>query len=358
MEKLNENNERLLQKFMEVHKDLPVQFSIEWKDTIEKSYKNCKPHYFLNNKEGEIKGIFPFFFVESKRFGNRLISQPFIDFGGPVGEYDSDFIVECLNEIKLNFKESCEYVEVRLNNSVDYYKEIEENLMSQGFEKDLRRQQFILDLTNEEELWGGFDRITRKAIKKAEKSELKIREINGKEELKFFYELYIKSMRNFGTPQHSLDYFEYLLKSDKIFKGLNCWKDGKLISSLIILHSENYAYAAYNFSEPEYLKYQPNDLLYWEIIKWAIKSKIKKFDFGQVEANAPEGSHAAGIFKFKNKWGGKLYDRPYFYYYFSNQSKKVENKRDKYAFATKLWKKLPLFILNIVGPKICAQLAL
>ena len=206
-----------------------------------------------------------------------------------------------------------------------------------------------------------FNRITRKGIKKAQNSELKVTEIKTEDELKKFYDLYLKSMRNFGTPQHSYSYFKNLLIEGKdIFKGFNCYKDGKVIAFLIILASKGYFYAAYNNALPEYLKYQPNDILYWTAISLAIKNKTKYFDFGQVESNAPEGSRAQGIFRFKSKWVADLYERPYFYYPFKLDERQntIGEQKNRFKKVISLWKKMPLSIIKVVGPKICSQMAL
>lgn len=358
MELLDKNDETSWRVFVEGQERITVPSLTEWRGVIEKTYKNCKPIYYVDSKE-KTRSVFPFFFVESKLFGNRIISQPFIDFGGPCGEFNKKFIFEVIDNLKKNFKD-ISYIEIRMNTFLENYQKIEEALIEKGFKKESKRQQFILKLEAENTLWEKFDRITRKGIKKAEKSDLQLKNIDNEEELKKFYELYLKDMRAFGTPQHSYAFFKNLLEiMNKNFRGLNCYKDGKLAGSLIVFYSKKYMYAAYNFSEREFLKYQPNDILYWEMLKWAIKNKIESFDFGQTEANAEEGSHAAGIYKFKKKWLGKLYERPYFYLFLGSEEKMSDKKgKSRYEIATEIWKKTPTTLLKIAGPKIASQLAL
>ena len=323
--------------------------------SIEKSYKNCVSRYFLNKKNNNIDIIFPFFLIKSKIFGNRLISLPFIDFGGTIGKIDNKFLKEALNYIKKN--ENVSKIEIRLNDFVEDYKKIEKNLINSGFKKEFKKNQFILQLRDEEELWNNFNRITKKGIKKAKKSNLQLKEINNEKELKLFYKLYFNNMKNFGAPQHSYNFFNNLMNMKKEFKGLNCYKEGELIGSLIILYTKDYAYAAYNVSNRKFLIYQPNDLIHWEIIKWCIKKRIKYFDFGQCDANSKEGTHDYGIYKFKRKWGGRLYNRYYFYYGFDKKDKikSVKKKRD---LLKEIWSKLPYPLIKIIGPKIASQLGI
>jgi lipid II:glycine glycyltransferase (peptidoglycan interpeptide bridge formation enzyme) len=235
---------------------------------------------------------------------------------------------------------------------------MEEILKKKGFRKEPKKFQFILELLSEDKMFENFNRITRKGIKKAQKSNLTIKEIDREEELEKFYQLYLKNMKSFGTPQHAYNYFRnFMMMGKDFFKGLNCYREEKLIGSLIVFYNKTYMYAAYNFSDYKSLVYQPNDLLYWEMIRWASNHNISYFDFGQCEPDAEDGSHASGIYKFKSKWGGKLYKKSYFYYSFENEEKK-SNKKSEYKKMIRVWRRLPLWIIKFIGPKIASQLAL
>ena len=360
VKKIDKENERLYQDFIEENPEAKIQHTLKWKEAIEKTYKNCKAYYYLliNNKIKKIKVIFPFFLIKSKLFGNRLISQPFLDFGGPVGKIDKNNFKIIFDEIK-NGQLKLEHIEIRFNNFQPNYKDIENILLELGFKKELKRDQFILKLKNEEELWKNFHKHTRNDIRKAEKSNLEIKEIEGKKELNSFYFLYFKSMKSFGSPQHSKKFFENLWKNlyPDMIKGFNCYFQNKTIASIIGYLYKDCVYVIYSISNPKYRQCRPNDLLYWTFIKWSIKNNYKFFDLGQVEKDAKKGSHAYGIYKFKSKWLGNLYERPYFYYYFKEQIKDKEEK-NKYKKMIKIWQKLPTFIIKIIGPKICSQLAL
>ena len=237
------------------------------------------------------------------------------------------------------------------------YEKMEIILVNNGFKKNPKKNQFILRLESEEKIWENFSRITRKGIKKAKKSGLQIKEINSEKELKSFYDLYLNNMKSFGTPQHGYNLFRNLMNMEEGFKGLNCYKDNRLIGSLIILYSRDYAYAAYNASDREFLIYQPNDLVHWEIIRFCIKNGLKYFDFGQCDANAKEGTHDYGIYNFKKKWMGKLHNKYYFSHDFGKKDI-IEDAKKERGFLTKSWTKLPSLLTKTIGPKIASELAL
>ena len=163
-------------------------------------------------------------------------------------------------------------------------------------------------------------------------------------------------MKKFGSPQHSFNFFGNMLKlMGKNFVGFNCYKDKKMVGSLIMLNYNKSGYIAFNVSKTEYRNFRPNDLLYWVAIKWAINNNLKSIDMGQVDKNSSD-SRAIGLYKFKKKWLGDLYDRIYFYYSFSKFKEKNEGKKDKLKRLRNVWRKLPLFITKRLGPKVTSQL--
>ena len=138
--------------------------------------------------------------------------------------------------------------------------------------------------------------------------------------------------------------------------GLNCYLNGKLIASIILFYEKKYGYIAFNISNKKYKECRPNDLLYWNIIKTAIKKNIKYIDMGQVEKDAEKGTRAYGLYNFKKKWLGTLYERIYLTYFFKKGDGR--GNKEKLKKFRKIWKKLPLFLTKIIGPKITSQLGL
>ena len=96
---------------------------------------------------------------------------------------------------------------------------------------------------------------------------------------------------------------------------------------------------------------------YCALKPYCAEQKIKYFDIGQCDSNAKENTHDYGIYKFKKKWTGEVYNKYHLYYYFDEKDKIEEAKKGK-GWMTKVWSKLPLPIIKIMGPKIASQLAL
>ena len=277
------------------------------------------------------------------------MSVPFLDVGGFLGKYN----VNNLKEIVELLKKENNDIEIRLNSSMKDFKKYREFFRKEDFEIDNRREQFIVKITSEEDMWKRFHKHTRNDIRKAMKSGLKIILIKKDKRFKDFYSLYSREMKNFGTPQHSFKFFENLFNTKEVI-GFNCYKNKKIIGSLILFFTGKFGYVAFNVSNSKYRNLRPNDLLYWKTIRWAIDNKIEELDLGQIEQGAPIGSRARGLFKFKQKWLGKVYERVYFTF----PKRNATGKKNKLKKFRNVWRKIPLPVLKILGPKIASGLGI
>lgn len=356
IEILNKKNRALWEKFVKENEESEFYHMLWFKEIIEKSYKNYKGLYFISLRNGKVMAIFPLFLSNSFVLGKRIISLPFLDSGGFLGEYNKEDVEHVLREIRKT--KGLKTIEIRLNSFMENFENDSKILLELGFSKNRNKNQIILELDKEEMMWNSFERITKKGVRRAERAELIIREINSPIEIKKFYVLYTENMKNFGSPQHSLGFFLNLFNlGKKEFKGLNCYKGKKLIGSLIIIFSEKVAHLLYSVSDSNFLSDRPNDLLHWEILKWSSKKGIRYFDFGQCEAEAEKESHAEGILNFKRKWGGKIYDKYSFIHNVEEKNKPDRpEKKEKLKRFRKTWAKMPNFMIKKLGPKIISEL--
>lgn len=359
IEELTTEREIELKDFVDKNSRSQIQHSLEFSHMIKETYKNCKRKYYILIKNNSVVALFPFFTVKSRLFGNRMISVPFLDVGGFLGEYEEGDVEELISTIR-NEKDkvgNLKFIEIRMNELMENFEKDRKKLLDIGFSEDSSKKQIILDITNQDDTWKKFHKHTRNEIRKAEKSGLILKKIDNKDEIKRFYKVYFDEMKNFGTPCHSLKFFTNIFSvMNKKAIGFNCYHEKNLIASIILFHESERAYIAFNVSNPKYRNFKPNDLLYWEAIKWSIKSGIRYLDFGQIEITDDKNSRAYGLYKFKSKWLGKIYQRSYFYFSTAKKEDTFKEKKEGYKKFRKTWSKLPGFIIRYLGPKICSQL--
>jgi len=181
----------------------------------------------------------------------------------------------------------------------------------------------------------------RNQIRKSKKSDLDI-QIGIKSNLiDDFYKLFSEAMHNYGTPVFSKSFFEKLHKYIET-KYLVVYKDTKPVAALIMIYDESLAWIPWAASSKKYSQYCPNHFLYMNAIMLSVEDGKEIFDFGR-------SSYGGHTYKFKSQWGAKPVA-------IKIVSSSTTDLYSKYEFASKIWKKLPRSVVNIIGPKLVKYL--
>lgn len=155
-----------------------------------------------------------------------------------------------------------------------------------------------IDLTQDlDTLWNNADKDARWGVKKARKEKLQVEQTNNDSDWQDFYEIYKETCIRGEIVPEPLE----KLKQDILFV---CKKENKIIAGAVIIDHGKRIELHYNASIYDYLKLQPNNILYWHLIEYGKASSKKIFDLGGFQLNA--SGHLAGINKFKQRWGGKI----------------------------------------------------
>lgn len=247
--------------------------------------------------------------------------MPFLNYGGVVAKSlgARDALIDSLKRNK------CDLFELRSLTPIKW------------LSADLSQFTFLLELSaNKDNLWEKLDKKVRNQIKKSDQFgfELKV----GNQYLKDFYKLYQKTMKRLGTPVHSFAFFANVVKEfpeqTKIFTA---FLKNKPVASFVIFSFKDTALNLWAASDAKYSEMNPNNYLYWEVIKYYAKAGLKYFDFGRSEKDS-------GTFNFKKQWGTKAQQL-----YYQRYPEAVSDK-EKFSALAKVWKRLPLTITNLAGP--------
>lgn len=200
---------------------------------------------------------------------------------------------------------------------------------------------FILKLADEEILWRNLDKKVRNQIRRAREHNLKIKE--GKSLLKEFYPLYRKVMAKKGSPPYGPQFFKGIIdefqKRAKVF--IAEYQDIPVAGMIAVQFNDRLA-SLWAASDYDYRHLNPNDFLYWEVIKWAAKNNFQCFDFGR----SPKGS---GTYSFKKQWGG--IEKPFLHKdCLSPSGRRLVPKTTQSKWLARFWKLVPSPIANWLGP--------
>lgn len=222
-------------------------------------------------------------------------------YGGPIAENVTD-IKKLLNAYKTAFEKYCrekniicEFIRFHLFDNVD----VRENYYGETLHL---LDNVVVDTTGdfETKIWMNYEYKVRKNVKKALKNNLQIVIERNLNNLDGFLSIYNDTMdRNNAESYYYFDrnYFENIAKFlPKNFMYFHVFKDSKIVSTELVLCSDDYAYSFLGGTFTEYYEFRPNDFLKNEIIKWCNQTGRKKFILGG-------GYHKEdGIYKYKRSF--------------------------------------------------------
>ncbi|MEA5115736.1 MAG: FemAB family XrtA/PEP-CTERM system-associated protein [Geobacteraceae bacterium] len=307
-----------------------------WRNVIEKSFGH-KSHYLAARGEhNEIRGLLPAIHIKSRIFGSYLISLPFFNYGGILSN-DPDTARHLLSASGSILRQlKAEYAEFRHLSQMDADLACKQHKVT-----------MILHLENDEEAqWKALDAKVRNQVRKADKSGLCA--ITGHLDLlDGFYEVFCRNMRDLGTPVYGKNFFRNILETfPDTTRIISVMLEGKTVASGILTWFKDTLEVPWASSISDYRDKCPNNLLYWEAIRFAIGNGSTKFDFGR-------STPGEGTFRFKKQWGAEPVQL-YWQYLLGDGEKMPElnTKNPKYEMAIKIWKKLPVPLTKILGPRI------
>jgi len=166
----------------------------------------------------------------------------------------------------------------------------------------------LLDLRgfDKEKIWDGYKKNIRRDVRKAQKSGIRVRHEDSREDFHIFYQLYLASMeRNRAMAKYPLKWFEAIYEMITQ-KGLGAILlaelDQMAIAGVVLIHSSSSTHYFHNGSQYQYLKFCPNELLVHFSLERAIEKGDSFFDFMGSDSND------LSLLRFKEKWGSQSID--------------------------------------------------
>jgi lipid II:glycine glycyltransferase (peptidoglycan interpeptide bridge formation enzyme) len=184
----------------------------------------------------------------------------------------------------------------------------------EGFGDVQPRFVFAIDVEDksDDELLASFSQEWRRNIKKAEKSEVKVRQASF-EELEIFHTLYKETAKRDKFTARHLSYFK------QMWKSLNENSNNLATMRLYIAEQENVCHAAclwvkvgkhvwytYGASSTNGRELRPSNAIQWQMMKDARDAGASIYDMRGIAATLNEKSPLFGLLRFKIGTGGKV----------------------------------------------------
>ncbi len=295
-----------------------------------------KTFYLVAHEGDDVSGILPLTHVRSRLFGNRMVSQAFSNYGGPLAGSSDARKALYDRAVELAMEHGCESIEFRNVQPLPYDLQSREGKMV-----------MCLPLPDEaEELWGGFKAKVRNQVRKGEKSGIRTAS-GGQELLDEFYRVYTIRMHELGTPGYSRKLMQGILETFPQDSRIFLVRLGELtVGAAFTTCFNGFVEIPWAATRVEYNNLCPNVLLYWTVLKHYCTAGASRFDFGRCTVGS--STH-----RFKKQWGSEPVTLHYQYWVRAGRELDIQSPDNpKYRRRIELWKKLPLWASRLLGPKI------
>lgn len=264
------------------------------------------------DENGIIKGTVSFLIRKMPGFGRTMMYAS----RGPVCDiHDYDTMNELFDAAKRLAKDFKAYV-IKIDPDVpsdetqfaDYMKDYGFHIKQGGVRFEAIQPKYVFRLhlngRSEEELLASFHQKTRYNIRLAERKGVVVR-ICGKEMIPEFSRLMVETGVRDDFVTRPPEYFEAMLDNLKEHCRLYmAFVDNKPIAGTIAIRYGDKVWYLYGASSNEDRNYMPNYLLQWSMIRWAIESGSRIYDFRGVPGNVGEDHPLYGLVKFKRGFNG------------------------------------------------------
>jgi CelD/BcsL family acetyltransferase involved in cellulose biosynthesis len=150
--------------------------------------------------------------------------------------------------------------------------------------------------------FSGFSRSqVQRNVHKAERSGLSLRRADAEPDVtEVFYRLHLRTRRRLGVPVQPRRFFHVLWKH-VIAPGLGfvllAYRTEVPVAGAVFLTAGKTVVYKFGASEPSSWPLRPNNLIFWNAIRWSCENGFGTFDFGRSDL------HHTGLRSFKNAWG-------------------------------------------------------
>jgi serine/alanine adding enzyme len=323
-------------EYVQQHPSGTIYHKIVWKNIIEQHF-NKKTHYLYVQENNKIKAILPLVHFNSKLFGKFIVSLPYVNYGGII--YSSIqaklLLLEELNHL-LSISHS-DFIELRSYQENEYDLPVKSSKVT-----------YYFDLPdNEVTLIKEYKAKLRSQIRRPVKEGMTVK-LFDKDGLDDFYNIFAIKMKELGTPVYAKGFFKTILlempENAKIIIVFS--RHNRPVAAAFLIYYKGTMEIPWAATIRKYDKFSPNMLLYFEALKYAIKIKCQRFDFGRC-------TRGSGTYRFKKQWGG--IEKTLYWYYLlkpDHQMPEINPNNPKYQIAIQIWQNLPLAITKLIGPSI------
>jgi Acetyltransferase (GNAT) domain len=272
-----------------LHRDASCFHTSAWAKVLHKTY-NHRPFYLQFSRGRRLAALIPLMEVRSALTGRRGVCLPFSDACEPL-IFDPE-VAEVVRDRLVRFARERRWKYLEIRGGKSFQPGLTSGVKFYGHTLDLRRRT--------EELADRFDSAVRRAIRKAERSDVSALVVRNRQAISDFYRLHVQTRRHHGLPPQPASFFqniyEHIIKPGLGFAVLAQRKSRPIAAAIFFRFGKNAIYK-YGASDKRCQEFRANNLVMWHGIQYLTRTGAEKLHFGRTE------SENDGLRRFKLSWG-------------------------------------------------------
>jgi hypothetical protein len=317
-----------------LHRDAGCFHTSAWAKVLHKTYKH-HPFYLRFSRGRRLAALIPLMEVRSPFTGCRGVCLPFSDACEPL-IFDPD-AVDLVRDRIVHFARERRWKHLEIRGGKFFQSVSSSAATFYGHTLDLRR--------HVDALAGRFDSAVRRAIRKAERSNVSVFVGRNRQAIGDFYRLHVQTRRRHGLPPQPASFFlniyEHIIKPGlgfTVFAQL----DSRPIAAAIFFRFGKNALYKYGASDKRFQEFRANNLVMWHGIQFLVRTGVEKLHFGRTECEND------GLRRFKLSWGTQEEVINYYRVDSSGRQCVTPVRRDS-GFHKKVFGRLPLVFNRLAG---------
>ena len=313
--------------------------TVAWRDVVQQVFGHTA-RYLLAERGDQVVGVMPMFEVRFPVLGAKLISMPYdIGSGGPLA--DDDDAERALGEVALALarERGVGWLECRTG----VRRPALEALSMTRSEPVILSE---IALEPGQDPWKKVNADHRQSVRRAQKRGVTVREAGSLADFQAFYDVYLGSFRDFGTPPYGRSYFPTLfrlLHPAGLVRVLLAEVEGRCVGGMLLFCWQRTWVNKIGSVTAEAQPLRAFAALYGYALDLAVRQGITKLSLGT------SSRAQAGLIDFKERWGATSWPAAVYQAAIRRQPPSLERYYEEQGLAQRIWRRLPVGVTPPLG---------
>src|SRR5512132_1974083 len=324
-----------------LHRDTNCFHTSAWARVLHQTYKH-EPFYLQFFHRGRLAALIPLMEIRSPFTGRRGVCLPFSDFCEALF-FEPD-VAGLVRDRLLSFAQQRHWRHLEIRGGKSF--QLAPGAVSRFYGHKLK-------LTGDStQMFSRFASSVRRAIRKAERSQVDAVAVRNRQAIGHFYELHVETRRRHGLPPQPAAFFfniyDHLIKPGHGFTVLARRGSQTLAAAIFFQFGKNAIYK-YSASDKRFQEFRANNLVMWRGIQFLVDQGIDTLHFGRTDCENN------GLRRFKLSWDTEEGTIDYFRVDPSGQQLPATAQTDS-GFHKRIFGTLPLMFNRWAGSLIYPHL--